>query len=168
MQEIYQKIAEGIKILGEEINPNDIVIPIGLDGAIVYHLLVEYYSKNDTAYTDFLKNTCNISSKTETNSEKFENILAKNARKAIYALDMRTVTGGLGVKLRELANDSNLVYAVLFDPNSHADWCAFNEAFEERIIWLSKKDYEILDVEKITHEYIAKIEAVKEIKKYIN
>ncbi|MCK4550778.1 MAG: hypothetical protein KAT91_02400 [Candidatus Aenigmarchaeota archaeon] len=168
MQETYQKIAEGIKILGEEINPNDIVIPIGLDGAIVYHLLVDYYGKKRLEYPNFLGNTCNLSSKTETNSEKFENILAENREKAIYALDMRTVTGGLGEKLRELANDSNLVYAVLFDPNGHADWCAFNEAFEERIIWLSKKDYEKLNIEKITHEYIEKMPAVKEIKKYIN
>ena len=62
MQDTYKKIAEGIKILDKEINPNDIVIPIGLDGVILYHLLKSQYEFS----TNFLKNTCNISSKTDT------------------------------------------------------------------------------------------------------
>ncbi|MCK5474312.1 MAG: hypothetical protein KAI53_02805 [Candidatus Aenigmarchaeota archaeon] len=167
MQKTYQRIAEGIKKLKDEIKPNDIVIPIGLDGAILYHLLVNCYDKTDTEYTDFLKNTCNLSSKTETYSEKFENLLLENREKTIYALDMRTDTGRLGEKLRGLAGDSSLRYAVLFDSNGHANWCAFNEAFEERIIWLSKKDYENLNVANITHKHLEKIPTVKEIKKYL-
>jgi len=43
-------IAKGIRYLGETIQPDDVVIPIGLDGAIIYHLLVEHYKKYNLVY----------------------------------------------------------------------------------------------------------------------
>lgn len=169
MQETYKKIAEGIKILNKEINPNDIIIPIGLDGAVIYHILVNYYDKTDKSYIDFLENTCDISSKKKTDTLKFKNILTKNKEKTISALDLRTVTGKLGEKLNQMAYRSSFKYAVLFDSTVNADLKAFTTKLsdKERIIWLSKKAYESLDLEKITHRYIEEIPAVIEIKKYI-
>ena len=166
MQDTYQKIAKGIKILGEEIKPNDIVIPIGLDGAILYHLLISQYEFS----TDFLKNTCDISSKTYTDTTKFKNLLNENNEKTIYVLDMRTVTGNLGNKLKHVAGVIPFNYIVLFDVNHYANICIFDGELsdKERIIWLSKEEYKQLDIENITHNYIKEISAVKEIKKYLD
>ena len=170
MQDTYKKIAEGIQILGKEIKPNDIVIPIGLDGAILYHLLVCYYDKTNTQYTNFLENTCNLSSKTDTDTTKFENILIENKEKTIYVLDLRTVTGTLSTKLKQIAGENPFNYTVLFDSNYYADLRAFDNELsnKNRIIWLKKEEYETLNLDNITHEYIEKILAVTEIKNYLD
>lgn len=186
MQKSYERIAEGIHITGKVIKPSDIVMPIGFDGAILYHLLTDYYEKYTLDYKDNLGYTVQVSSiDGESDRMKFETILSLAKDAKVYGLDMRTKTGTLGKMLGQMkqewkgetGNRIEFYYTVIFDPYKHADLRVFEEGLsdEERPLWLPAEDdlrrlfWKEGDMWKydISHEFIANIPKVQQIKKLI-
>jgi len=140
---LYAKFADAIYRLGVQLDDSFstikrfVVMPIGLDGAVLYHLLF----KNDGRLGDLsggervviesmrqdeLDNVVQLSSKSgEADDYKVGKLLeeAWQYSGTVYALDIRTKTGSLGKMLKERADRATvpLQYAVLFDPNLVAD-----------------------------------------------
>lgn len=177
---IHERIAEGIRIIGNKINPLETIMPIGLDGAVLCHLLNHYYEKSAFHYPDQLENIVCASSKAgESDMQKFEGVLP--AKGTVYGLDLRTKTGALGNNLKQMVkgwetktqNKADFWYTVLFDPVMCADLRAFSEQLsdEDRIVWLPEEDFEKVFQQEggiwrynISHEFLAHIPDVQEIK----
>lgn len=155
MDKIDSRIAEGIRMVGSAVNPAKsnkyLIMPIGFDGAILYHLLAHYYEESFYDYKDDLEHTVHISSQfKEADTSKFDDVLDSGRGKKVYGLDLRTKTGSLGRMLKQMLRDyenksgnkPNFCYTVLFDPNLCAGLRCFSEdlADDERPFWLPQKD----------------------------
>lgn len=182
---IHEKVAEGIGILGNIIDKPYVIIPVGLEGAVLCHLLDVDREKRNQRYLQGLENTVDISSKRDNNDfTKFEEILKCRSycKPDIYALDMRTKTGKLGRMLRERAENFkkdrvyepfiNFYYIVLFDPSKKADIRAFKEDLsdQDRIQLMTPEEYGKLvsvGIENISHEFIESLPSVQQITELI-
>ncbi len=176
MSRTHERIAEGIRRIRETINSEELVMSVGLDGAILYHLFNPYGDLDKTVY---------ISSKAGmSDTEKFGKILEYADARTVYALDLRTKTGSLGEMLKQMSGDwknktgkgADVRYTVLFDPNNRAGIRAFNEELsdEERIIWMDGETYKKVFVNQdgewsynISHNFIKGLPDVKGIRKLI-
>lgn len=132
MSYVYERVANSIISLGEQIDLQQVIMPIGFDGAVTYHLLHYYWTKRGLKPEDSLSNTLEATSRfDEFDEKKFREIMKRtySTDKIIYGLDLRTKTGKLGSMLRSKVkhfndvNDTDIkfLYVVLFDPNLTAD-----------------------------------------------
>ncbi len=191
MSSVHRKIGSGVAELGKNIKIQSRKMPLGIDGLVVDHLLQYYFYSKGVFYASGLNNTVQISSKEEEyDFEKIKRVVlhAANYEEPLYALDMRTVTGSLGVKLRkvieeietESGRNVEFNYAVVFDKNGNADLCGLEEELteeeREEVYWVKGKEA----VRKLIHqengeweynlsnETIANFEPVPLIKKEID
>ncbi len=183
----YRKIAKGVLDLKEEIGY--LIMPVGIDGPAVLHLLDYCWQKEGVHHTDCLDFAVQISSKSgELDYEKFKKIALKSQQLGVplYALDMRTKTGSLGRILKDetakIENAENcnieLKYAVVFDPDGKADIRGSSEELsdEERPLWVNgeKRVKELIHKKEgiwqynLTHKAISEFNHIPEIKKEID
>jgi len=184
MPKVYERVAASLENLVTKIQP-EVIVPVGFDGAVIYHLLAYKYKVKGTAYKDQLQNVVHMSSRiNEFDLHKLETILPDTAVN-VYFLDLRTKTGCLGAKIKNMTAEylsrKNLnckrYYAVLF--GNKADICGdpieLSEEERTQIYWVDgrkeiqkfiRKDYKGWEY-KFTHEAIAKFKHVAEIKEII-
>jgi len=136
-QQIYQKVATAVNTLTEKIDASATVMPIGIDGAMTYHLFEYALRKKQIPHIDYLGNTVQASSKTgKMDDVKICAVLMQSVlqKKPIYGMDLRTKSGGLGRMLHTVVNDLkqdvpniDFKYVTLFDARNQADISASQE-----------------------------------------
>jgi len=186
-QQIYQKVATAVVALTEKIDSSVSVMPIGIDGAITYHLFEHALRKGQIPHQDYLDNTVQASSKTgEMDDVKICAVLMQSVsqKKPIYGMDLRTKSGGLGKMLRTVANDLkqdvpniDFKYVTLFDARNKADIRASQEDFtdteKELLKWFDNPEEFPIKFKNgdwnyyLTHDKLARIRHVPEIKSLI-
>ncbi|NIO44925.1 MAG: hypothetical protein GTN36_05235 [Candidatus Aenigmarchaeota archaeon] len=192
IEKIYGKVANAVNELATKLDASASFMPIGVDGAVTYHLLEHAFIK-EIPHEDNLKNNIvQVSSKTEkTDEARLFSILRKNAfqKKSLYGLDMRTKTGKLGALLKSSVISLNeklklnylegleFSYVVLFDSGRHADIRASEKELtdeEKRCLrWFEKPEDSFIKFENgvweyyATHDRLAKLRHVQKIKNLI-
>ena len=180
---VYEKFAEAIVSLTKKIHP-EIIMPIGFDGAVIYHLLKESYTYKGINIKDQLPNTTELSSRAEEfDFCKLNAVLEKavDENKPVYGLDMRTKTGSLGRTIQQAISNweeynnkkVDFKYTVLFGDKADISACPDIMSDEERsnFFWVDSiekvGDYVKKDGEKwiynVTHENLARLKHVSEI-----
>jgi hypothetical protein len=186
MEVVYEKIADAINDIIPKLHSTVSIVPIGIDGAITYHLLDYSMTKKMLSHFDCLQNTVQLSSNKNLMDldRLYETLLREcdKKRKHIYCLDMRAKTGKLADLLHMHVNDfksdvntMTIDYAVLFDPKKRADIRASEEELtddEKSILkWFDRpQDAPIMqvnghcDYSNLSHDNIAMLRHVPEIK----
>jgi hypothetical protein len=187
--EVYKKVADAVNNLLPKLHSTAAIVPIGIDGAITYHLLDNSMKKKMLHHEDYLGNTIQISSKANLmDMARFLEVFMREAGlrgKHIYALDLRTKSGKMAdllcSQVNDLKNDIKTMtvdYAVLFDHNKLADVRASEEEFtdEEKAFlrWFDKPEDAPIrqgkngwNYNNVTHNKLSKLRHVQEIKNLI-
>lgn len=188
-QGVYEKIADAVNDIVPKLHSTASIVPIGIDGAVTYHLVDYAQKKKSIPHEDYLGNTIQLSSKANLiDTSRFLEIFLREAGlegKHIYGLDLRAKTGKLADTLCFYVNDlkkdiGNMTfdYVVLFDPSKKADIRASEEELtdEEKVFlrWFDdpedapirqKKGY--WNYNNLRHDKLASLRHVPEIKRLI-
>lgn len=177
---VHERVAKVLVGLRDRVDPNQIIMPIGFDGAVIYHLLHYLWGDGMMTQPDHLQNTIQASSRThEFDRRKFREIMQTgcDTGKTVYGLDLRTKTGELGRMLKSyIGPDYAFLYVVLFDHDKHADirgttrrlldrtrkflyWVPSAEVERE---YIREEDYRW--VYNLDHERLGKLSHVQDIK----
>jgi len=188
MGNVYDRIAMGIEMLTKRYSRSwETRIPIGLDGAVIEHLIYDFSKSRKIPYNDNLENTVEISSK-ENNADikKFNKVLESIPGNSVFGIDMRSKTGSLRKMIRELNDEWNrshklnkeIRYLVIYDKSEDSHYCVFNEELtdDQRINWFSsdsivrnifhKSDDSWREKYELSHDSLAKISAVRKISNF--
>jgi len=194
MNDVHQRVADSIKSVAKQIESDHVIapihiMPVGFDGAVIYHLLRNHWKKQGYKIKDDLDKTVQISSRNgEFDENKFRNVVEEfTGWSELYALDLRTKTGYLGRMIKKCAGnckaknpgDFGVKYVALFDHNNNADLRGSEEDFtvtdRQDLCWVP--GYEIVDKYikevggkwryNLTHQKISKFDHVAEVKKLI-
>jgi hypothetical protein len=186
-QQVYQKVAAAVNALTEKLDISATIMPIGVDGAITYHLLDYALRKKQVPHEDYLNNTVQASSRSgEMDDVRLCGVLIRGASKGkpIYGLDLRTQSGGLGKMLHAAANDLkqdvpsiDFKYVTLFDPRNQADIRASQEELtdtEKKLLrWFDSPEEIPVKFKNeswqyyVRHDKLARVRHVPEIKSLI-
>lgn len=152
MRTAHERIADGVKFLAGNLDPTRPRMPVGLDGAILEHLMTTYWSKYRALHNDCLDNTVEVSSHYDrSDSEKFDGVLSSLEEDIVYAIDLRTKTGSLGRTLKDMklswekktGMGLSFYYTVLFDTSNFSDLHVYSEELSDndRINWFPSYEH---------------------------
>ena len=180
MEYVHKAVADAIVALDKKLDQGQLIMPIGADGAVLYHLLRHYQIQKGLHQEDQMQNKIHATSRTgEIDIDQLDYVTrkARISRRTIYGIDIRTKTGRLKAMLRNyMPDDVDFYYAVLFDPGMHADIRASAEELTEEgrkhidlaaavkgREWASDEVW----VYKLTHDVISEFDYVKSIKQLL-